>query len=86
MIFSSHLSVFYLELEQGLDQTKSLYHKKEYRRAVETLEEVLSTSSNRRLLSEVGHYRDRHSGSRLSHMMNYRHISCWQSVTKDWVT
>ena len=53
MIFSSHLSVFYLELEQGLDQTKSLYHKKEYRRAVETLEEVLSTSSNRRLLSEV---------------------------------
>ena len=82
MIFSWFPQYLYLELEQGLDQTKSLYHKKEFRRAVESLEEVLSTSSNRRLLSEV------EPNTVRAVLINslFRLISCWRSVTKDWET
>ena len=90
LLISSVPQCLYLELEQGLDQTKSLYHKKEFRRAVETLEEVLSTSSNRRLLSEV------RPEQRTTRQLNtvrtniimpslFRPICCSPSVTKVWV-
>ena len=41
------------ELQTGLGEGKALYHKKEYDAAIHTIEEVLGSSNNKRLLSEV---------------------------------
>ena len=41
------------ELQTGLGDGKALYHKKEYDAAIHTIEEVLGSSNNKRLLSEV---------------------------------
>ena len=41
------------ELQTGLREGKALYHKKEYDAAIHTIEEVLGSSNNKRLLSEV---------------------------------
>ena len=44
------------ELQTGLGEGKALYHKKEYDAAIHTIEEVLGSSANKRLLSEVCRY------------------------------
>ena len=41
------------ELQSTLTDGKALYHKKDYSVAIQKIENVLSSSSNKRLLSEV---------------------------------
>ena len=41
------------ELQSALADGKALYHKKDYNVAIEKIESILGSSSNKRLLSEV---------------------------------
>ena len=41
------------EMQSALADGKALYHKKDYNVAIEKIESILGSSSNKRLLSEV---------------------------------
>ena len=48
-----------LELQSALTDGKALYHKKDYNVAIQKIENILGSASNKRLLSEVKSYKCR---------------------------
>ena len=67
------------ELQSTLTDGKALYHKKDYSVAIQKIEDVLSSSSNKKLISEV--YSDK-SESNIDHYFLYRPTYCWQNATR----
>ena len=43
----------FAELQSALTEGKALYHKKDYDVAIQNIENILGSSTNKRLLSEV---------------------------------
>ena len=74
------------ELQSALTDGKALYHKKDYNVAIQKIENILGSASNKRLLSEVYSPTNVKSLCSILLIIHCRRTYCWQNATKDSVT